>query len=98
MLYRVAKKPDGWLGLVVYLLTGRAGDGVLIGKNWFHFRHGRFVRDSKALLMRTPGYIVAPVRKATAADSVHFWKAVGKRWGFRNNCLLTVTLRLLRKP
>ena len=81
--------------MAIYLLMGRAGDGVLIGNNWFHFRKGKFVKDSKKMLMRTPGYIVAPVREATLGDVGCFNRAVGKPWGWRHNCLTTVTLRLV---
>lgn len=98
ILYRVAKQPDGPLGLAIYLLMGRASDGVLLGNNWYHFRHGKFVKDSKKMLMRKPGYVIAPVREATLGDAGHFNRAVGKRWGLRHNCLTTVTLGLMRNP
>ena len=94
MLYRVAKEPDGWLGMIVYLLMGRASDSALIGNSWYHFRGGVFTRDKREVLMRKPGYIKSPVREATLGDSAHFHRAVGKPWGFRNNCLTTVTMRL----
>ena len=84
--------------MAIYLLMGRASDGVLIGNNWFHFRKGKFVKDSKEMLMRKPGYIIAPVREATMGDWFHFNRAVGKPWGWRHNCLTTVTLRLWGNP
>lgn len=96
LLYRVAKKPDGPFGLAIYLFMGRAGDGVLVGDRWFHFRKGMFVKDSKETLMRKPGYIIAPVREATLGDVGHFNRAVGKPWGWRYNCLTVVTARILR--
>ena len=94
LVYRVAKKPDGPLGMAIYLLMGRASDGVLIGNSWFHFRKGKFVKDSKETLMRKPGYILGPVREATMGDSFHFNRAVGKPWGWKHNCLTVVTRRL----
>ena len=96
LLYRVAKEPDGPLGMAIYLLMGRAGDGVLIGNSWYHFRGGVFTRDKREVLMRKQGYIVAPIREATLGDSAHFHRAVGEHWGLRHNCLTTVTLRLLK--
>ena len=93
-LYRVAKKPDGPMGMAIYLLMGRASDGVLIGNSWYHFRRGIFVRDSRKTLMRKHGYIIAPIREATLGDSAHFLRCVGKPWGLRYNCLTTVTMRL----
>lgn len=95
ILYRVAKAPDEPFGMLVYLLLGRAGDGVLLGEGWYHFRRGRFVMDTRELLMRTRGYTLTPVREATAWDLAHFPRSVGKRWGLRHNCLSTVTLPLL---
>lgn len=94
ILYRVAKEPDGPLGMAIYLLMGRAGDGVLIGNSWYHFRHGVFARDKKEVLMRKPGYIISPVREATLGDSAHFLHTVDKPWGWRFNCLTVVTPRL----
>ena len=96
LVYRVMKQPDGPFGLAVYLLMGRAGDGVLVGDRWFHFRKGKFVKDSRKTLMRKPGYIISPVREATLGDVGHFNRTVGKSWGLRHNCLTTVTLRLMK--
>lgn len=94
MLYRVAKKPDGPLGLAVFLLLARAGDGVLIDDRWYHFRKGRFRCGHKSAIERRGGYIVAPVREATNEDVAHFERAVGRRWSWRHNCLTIVTMRL----
>lgn len=96
MLYRVAKKPDTPLGMALFLFLGRAGDGVLVGSDWFHFRRGCFVKDSRETLMRKPGYYIAPVREATVKDIERFERSVGKKWSFRNNCLTRITARLIR--
>ena len=95
LLYRVSKEPDNPLGMVLFLFLGRASDGAMIGDRWYHFRHGRFVKDSKKTLMRKPGYRIAPVREATAADIAKLENDVGKPWGIRNNCL-KITARLTR--
>ena len=94
MLYRVAKKPDGPFGMMMFLLMGRAGDGALIGDWWYHFRQWFFVKDRKETLMRKPGYYISPVREATAADIQRFEAAIGKPWGWRHNCLTEITARL----
>lgn len=93
-LFRVAKKPDGIGGMLLFLIAGRAGDGVVIGDRWFHFRRGYFVKDSARTLMRKPGYIVQSIGPATAKDVAHFNDAVGLPWGVRHNCVTTVTLYL----
>lgn len=98
MLCRVAKKPDDRLGLVVFLLLGRASDGVLIGDSWYHFRKGRFRCGHKSAIERRGGFVVTPVREATPGDIAHFERAVGRRWGWRHNCLTTVTWWLMRNP
>ena len=98
MMYRVAKKPDSPMGIVLFLFLGRAGDGVLVGNDWFHFRRGRFVKDSRETLMRKPGYYIAPIREATAKDIERFECKVSKKWSVWNNCLTTVTARLMRNP
>ena len=94
MLYRVAKEPDGPMGMMLFLLLGRAGDGALVGNDWFHFRRGRFVKDNKETLMRKPGYRIAPVREATEADIRKLENDVGKSWGLVNNCLTKISARL----
>ena len=95
LLYRVSKEPDNPLGMVLFLFLGRASDGAMIGSKWYHYRKGRMVRDSSETLMRKPGYRIAPVREATAADIRKFENDVGKRWSVWNNCL-RITTRLIR--
>ena len=94
MLYRVAKEPDGPMGLILFLMLGRAGDGALIGDSWYHFRRGRFVKDTKGALMRKPGYRIAPTREATEADIRGLESDIGKPWGIVNNCLTNISARL----
>ncbi len=85
--YRVAKRPDNWWGMLLSLLLGRAGDGVLIGQEWYHFRRGRLVKDPAEVLWRKPGYIVAPIREATEAEVRRLNAALGTKWTVFNNCL-----------
>lgn len=93
ILYRVAKKPDGPLGMALFLFLGRAGDGVLAGNDWFHFRRGRFVKDSRETLMRKPGYYIAPIREVTEMDVECFKRSVGEKWSLWNNCITKISLR-----
>lgn len=85
--YRVAKKPDSPLGMAIYLLLGRASDGVLLGNDWYHYRRGRFVKDDRKTLMRKPGYYIEPIRDATPEDIQRLERNIGKRWGLFDNCL-----------
>ena len=96
-IYRVAKKPDGPLGMLLYLLMARAGDGVVIGDDWYHFHRGAFTKEWAARLRRKRGYIVQEIGEATVADKLHFEQSIGKPWGFRYNCLTVVTWPLMRK-
>ena len=87
LMYRVAKKPDGPLGMVIYLLMGRAGDGALIGNDWYHYRRGKLVKDEKEALMRKPGYYIEPIRDATPEDIQRLERNIGRRWSLLDNCL-----------
>ena len=96
LLYRAAKKPDGPLGMALFLFLGRAGDGAVVGDNWYHFSRGKFVRSWAAKLRRRQGYIIQYIREATPEDIEHFESTVGRPWGWRFNCLTTVTWWLMR--
>lgn len=97
MLYRVAKQPDSPLGMVLFLLLGRASDGVLAGNDWYHFRRGWFVMDRKETLIRSPGYLIAPICEATDRDIQYFERSVGTPWRIWNNCLTKITMRIFMK-
>lgn len=96
-LYRVAKRPDDFKGMLAYILTGTAGEGVVIGQDWFHFRRGFFVRDRAKILLRKSGYFLSQAGEATERDMEHFNRAVGLPWGLRHNCLTTVTAYLAKR-
>lgn len=96
LLYRVAKQPDAMMGLILFLFLGRAGDGVVVGGDWFHFRRGVFVKDKEETLMRKPGYYIAPIREVTTKDVEGFERLVGEKWSLWDNCLTTITARLIR--
>ena len=87
LMYRVAKKPDSLPGMMLYLILGRASDGVLAGNDWYHFRRGKFVKDNRETLMRKPGYYIEPIRDTTPEDIQRLERNVGKRWSLLDNCL-----------
>ena len=86
-MFRVAKKPDSLPGMMLYLILGRASDGVLTGNDWYHFRRGKFVKDNRETLMRKPGYYIEPIRDATPEDIHRLERNIGKRWSLLDNCL-----------
>lgn len=86
MLHRVEKVPDSAFGILLASLFGRAGDGVLAGGNWYHYRRGVFVRDGLEVLHRARGYVVRPLRKVTESDVAFLDRMVGERWHWWANC------------
>lgn len=85
-LYLVVKEPDDLKTTLAYNLIGSGGYGIVIGKDWYHYRRSIFIKDRAAKLKRLSGFLISPLREATEQDIEYLNSLIGKKWAVNRNC------------
>lgn len=86
----VTKTPRTWLGTLLEAVTGFYGRSVIVGRDWYLFRKGRFT-VAQARHADRADLCITDAGEASESDIAYLRSLTGSRWSVSHNCVTALS-------